>query len=285
MRGNLSIGCTNDEVLALQRSLGYRMPPGSARLKPDRIFGPKTEAAVKAYQVLHHLVPDGIVGPRTRDAVNTRLFVVGGTLYRQMPSVKAASLLAARSALELRTSPAQSTPPLPPPSQGSTVLQLQPGLTMVARPWIFPPGQQPGTILQKSLQLSIVYKQGDGIGHVEAGAFVQVSSNSQSGPGDPMVSFTGGWQCVAADLLAPWLIPKLRWQFHPVSLVFQQTLVFNARPASVALGFGIGEQAQLDLGSDRFGVVIGGIIVANGDLTNTAFSLGVQATLGGVVQF
>lgn len=100
-----------------------------------------------------------------------------------------------------------------------------------------------------------------------------------------MVSFTGGWQCVAADLLAPWLIPKLRWQFHPVSLVFQQTLVFNARPASVALGFGIGEQAQLDLGSDRFGVVIGGIIVANGDLTNTAFSLGVQATLGGVVQF
>jgi hypothetical protein len=165
------------------------------------------------------------------------------------------------------------------------VVQLQPNLTLNLPPWIFPPGQRPGTTLVRALQLSVVHKSSDNVGHVEAGAFVQVSSNSQSGPEDPRVSFTGGWQFVAADLLAPWKVPLLGWKFHPVSLVFQSTLVFNARPSSVVLGTSIGEQAQLDLGSDRFGVVISGSIGASADLTRATATLGAQGMIGGVFQF
>ncbi|MDR9793622.1 peptidoglycan-binding domain-containing protein [Aeribacillus composti] len=34
-------------------------------IKDDGIFGPKTEAAVKAFQKKHGLKQDGIVGPKT----------------------------------------------------------------------------------------------------------------------------------------------------------------------------------------------------------------------------
>ena len=123
------------------------------------------------------------------------------------------------------------------------------------------------------------------MGHFEVGPFLQISGNSQSSPSDPKVSFTGGYQFVAADLIAPWKVPLLGWKFHPVSLVFQQTLVFNAKPGSVVLGLSIGEQAQLDLGSDRFGVVISGAVGPNADLTHSSMTLGAQGMVGGVIQF
>lgn len=41
-----------------------------ADIEPDSDFGPKTEAAVKAFQRKHKLKPDGIVGPYTWDALN-----------------------------------------------------------------------------------------------------------------------------------------------------------------------------------------------------------------------
>lgn len=53
-------------VFDLQRrleALGY--PPGPI----DGIFGPRTEAAVRAFQRDAGMVPDGIVGPRTRRAL------------------------------------------------------------------------------------------------------------------------------------------------------------------------------------------------------------------------
>lgn len=58
---------TPDEIRALQSrlaALGYN--PGAA----DGYFGPKTKAAVIAFQRDHWLVPDGIVGPKTRAALD-----------------------------------------------------------------------------------------------------------------------------------------------------------------------------------------------------------------------
>jgi len=52
----LQIGSRGDDVRSLQLALG---------VKPDGIYGPQTEAAVKAYQLQHGLAPDGIVGPNT----------------------------------------------------------------------------------------------------------------------------------------------------------------------------------------------------------------------------
>lgn len=49
-------GSREKDVERIQRAVG---------VTPDGVFGPKTEAAVKAYQSRHGLVVDGIVGPQT----------------------------------------------------------------------------------------------------------------------------------------------------------------------------------------------------------------------------
>ena len=60
-------GSTGRAVSALQKGLlkaggaGSSTDPGPA----DGEFGPRTEAAVKAYQMQHALQSDGVVGPRT----------------------------------------------------------------------------------------------------------------------------------------------------------------------------------------------------------------------------
>jgi hypothetical protein len=63
----LKLGSTGNEVVALQKFLntaGYDC--GTA----DGNFGPKTQAAVKAFQIANGLVGDGIVGPATRAVLN-----------------------------------------------------------------------------------------------------------------------------------------------------------------------------------------------------------------------
>lgn len=58
--GILKKGSTGKEVARLQRALG---------IKVDQYFGPKTEAALKAYQSRHKLVPDGICGILTWNTI------------------------------------------------------------------------------------------------------------------------------------------------------------------------------------------------------------------------
>lgn len=67
----LSMGASGPAVTALQRQLNLLgFDCGAA----DGVFGPKTAAAVKAFQSSHGLVPDGIVGPKTRGALTIALF-------------------------------------------------------------------------------------------------------------------------------------------------------------------------------------------------------------------
>ena len=56
-RPTLRRGDTGQFVTELQQRLG--MPDSQA------VFGPKTEAAVRAFQRERNIVPDGIVGPKT----------------------------------------------------------------------------------------------------------------------------------------------------------------------------------------------------------------------------
>ena len=63
-------GETGKRVSDLQsrlNALGFKPP-----LKVDGIFGPKTLAAVRAFQKSHSLKVDGLVGPKTTAALRTR---------------------------------------------------------------------------------------------------------------------------------------------------------------------------------------------------------------------
>src|SRR5271154_3631639 len=54
---SLSAGSEGRQVELLQRALGG--------IKVDGVFGPETEAAVRAFQTSRNLTPDGVVGPLT----------------------------------------------------------------------------------------------------------------------------------------------------------------------------------------------------------------------------
>jgi peptidoglycan hydrolase-like protein with peptidoglycan-binding domain len=61
--GNLRSGSSGTNVFQLQTLLGG--------LTADGKYGPKTQAAVKAFQTKYGLTPDGIVGPNTTAMLNT----------------------------------------------------------------------------------------------------------------------------------------------------------------------------------------------------------------------
>jgi peptidoglycan hydrolase-like protein with peptidoglycan-binding domain len=59
-RPTLRRGATGRLVQQIQSTLNVNTTSGSSGT-----YGPKTEAAVRAFQRQHNLVPDGIVGPKT----------------------------------------------------------------------------------------------------------------------------------------------------------------------------------------------------------------------------
>lgn len=63
---NLTIGSHGPDVVSLQKSLKFL---GQYYSSMDGIFGPKTRAAVTAFQLKNGLVPDGIAGPLTMAAI------------------------------------------------------------------------------------------------------------------------------------------------------------------------------------------------------------------------
>jgi hypothetical protein len=62
--GNLSAGTSGPDVKAVQQGLNIRKV--GPVLKEDGIFGPRTEHAIRNYQIRHDLKVDGIFGPETR---------------------------------------------------------------------------------------------------------------------------------------------------------------------------------------------------------------------------
>jgi peptidoglycan hydrolase-like protein with peptidoglycan-binding domain len=72
--GKLSIGDSGPSVVTLQKVLAaLKLQVGT----PDGNFGPRTQAAVIAFQTAHALNPDGIVGADTAQKLNEALASAG----------------------------------------------------------------------------------------------------------------------------------------------------------------------------------------------------------------
>jgi hypothetical protein len=68
MAQTLKLGSKGPDVTKLQQLLNQKLKP-SPNLVPDGNFGPKTDAAVRAFQKAKGLTPDGVVGPKTWSAL------------------------------------------------------------------------------------------------------------------------------------------------------------------------------------------------------------------------
>ena len=78
----LKSGSRGDDVTALQRLLKLRgADPGEI----DGVFGPKTEAAVEAFQGKAGLDVDGIAGPKTMEALKAS--ALGSSAPAEKPKV------------------------------------------------------------------------------------------------------------------------------------------------------------------------------------------------------
>ncbi|MFZ1325612.1 MAG: peptidoglycan-binding protein [Candidatus Contendobacter sp.] len=79
----LQKGHTGNDVKMLQELLNQKVPlpklPQGQKLKEDGIFGPKTDAAVRAFQLMKGLKVDGIVGPKTWPALGVTYLGPGAT--------------------------------------------------------------------------------------------------------------------------------------------------------------------------------------------------------------
>lgn len=69
----LNVGSTGSDVANLQKILNAQ----GANLAVDGQYGPKTQAAVQAYQQANGLTADGIFGPKTSAALTTSINAVG----------------------------------------------------------------------------------------------------------------------------------------------------------------------------------------------------------------
>jgi peptidoglycan hydrolase-like protein with peptidoglycan-binding domain len=99
-RPTLRRGGTQAEFIKqLQRLLG---------MEPAGIFGPKTEAAVRAFQREHGMVPDGIVGPKTWAALDA-------------PVPQPVDAGPAPVVVEVAEAPTLLVAPAPPPPAGSLI--------------------------------------------------------------------------------------------------------------------------------------------------------------------
>ena len=74
----LGIGSRGQEVINLQEALNYQLPAASPALGVDGIFGPKTQARLRAFQSVRGLAVNGIAGPKSHRALYS--FVGAGSI-------------------------------------------------------------------------------------------------------------------------------------------------------------------------------------------------------------
>ena len=174
MRMNLSQGDSGLEVARIQTLLeAHGAPPN---LHPRGIFGPKTDAAVRAFQRAHKLKDDGIVGCDTLGALMPfKTATVKGDMEVELPALK--------SGFSPPTPGGFKTPPLPlpnrykvpdPPAPSGTsptptgngagwVSQVQPGIGVAFPPFLntsppVPPAPAISRVWTGSVQFGFTYR-------------------------------------------------------------------------------------------------------------------------------
>jgi hypothetical protein len=144
----LRSGSRGPYVKTVQEVLNLWFQQSRKPLVPDGVFGPNTDAAVRAFQVRFGLVPDGIVGPLTHAALfplHTYLLDVYATPLDGGAAATGTSVVHPRLGFGIPGNllgQVAANPPSPPPSPGK-----QPSATPGGTPTTLfvptPPGSSP----------------------------------------------------------------------------------------------------------------------------------------------
>jgi hypothetical protein len=286
------------EVKRVQAALNAHKanPP----LVPDGIFGTNTDSALRAFQRANRLDPDGIVGPLTRAALMPFKMLKISGMARCYPSDdpggSSSSLLVAAKVktppiLLADNSPTIPAPAPPPPPTapatpatpsgggGGWVQQLQPGGQFVWKPWLVRPSLStpPDPVWSGVLTMAFTYRtKADGT-HWEFGPLLQLAINSQSQPGDPLFTFSGGGQVTWADIYAP-------GDWHILSPFLQGTFFVQGGIQSGGQ-VTLGNQFSVELVKDRFQIFAQPGIAGTWNFTTGQFTAGPAIAAGAILQW
>jgi hypothetical protein len=251
-------------------------------LKVDGDFGGSTETAVRKFQTFNGLPVDGIVGPQTRGflypfkTLTMKGVVQRGTtnppLQLRMPT------LTSPSSSTKTSQPLTLKPPAPSGGGGQWVQQVQAGGQVAFKPWLNTGSPQPA-VWSGVVTMAFTYQTKPEGRHFEFSPLLQLVVNSQSKPGDPLFTFSGGGQVTWADIFA-----KGSW--HILSPFVQVMGLAQLNDGKLQLGIqgSAGNQITFEAKKDRFLIFAQGAVA--GTWTNNGqFTLGPQVSLGLIGQF